>query len=113
MSKKTQTAEMPKTTYDRIADMCDRLKETLQSKNADYGDSAFKPPLLRPNMDAGCAILVRMSDKINRIITLEQYHRVAERVDFDMMKQTESLADTYLDLAGYALLRLIELEKER
>jgi len=91
--------------------MCDRLKETLQRKNHDYGDSAFKSPLLCPTMDAGSAIRVRMSDKINRLITMELCDDIAERVSFAMMKQTESLFDTYLDLAGYAVLRLIELEK--
>jgi len=89
-------------TRDRIATACDRLKETLQRKNADYGDSAFLPPLLTPELDANTAILVRMSDKIRRIIHLEQNATTI---------QNESLADSYLDLAGYAILRLIALEQ--
>ena len=100
------------TVTDLIAEVCDRLKDTLQRKNADYGCSASRSPLLCPELPAHTAILVRMSDKINRILTLEQWNGVAERVD-EMFLKTEPLADTYLDLAGYAILRIIDLEKNQ
>ena len=101
------------TTRDRIDRVCDILKETLQHKNADYGDSAFKPPLMCFDMSPGSAILVRMSDKINRIITLEERRALNEQFDAGVeFVSGESLADSYLDLAGYALLRIIDLAPE-
>ena len=104
-----------RTTFGRIGTACDLLKDTLQRKNSDYGDSAFREPLMCPGMTPGAAIMVRMSDKINRIVTLEQWNAVADKVDdFTCVsfKKTEPLADSYLDLAGYALLRWISLQPE-
>lgn len=40
---------------------------TLLAKNSDYGSSVWKPPALKPEMDAGDAALNRMSDKVSRI----------------------------------------------
>ena len=70
---------------------------TLLCKNADYGSSAWKPPILRPGLNASDAILVRMSDKIERIATLG--YNAPEVVD-------ESFEDTISDLGSYCLLWL-------
>ena len=69
---------------------------TLLAKNADYGSSAWKPPKLKPNLSPGDAILVRMSDKIERI---ESLSTAEAQVD-------ESLEDSMKDLGAYALLWL-------
>ena len=100
------------TVTEMIAEVCDRLKDTVQRKNADYGEAASRRPILCPELPEYTAILVRMSDKINRILTLEQWNSVADRVD-EMFLKTEPLVDTYLDLAGYAILRIIDLEKNQ
>jgi hypothetical protein len=69
----------------------------ILAKNKDYGGSIWEIPVLTPNLSAGDAILVRMSDKIERINSLMQ--RPAEVKD-------ESLDDTIRDLGAYCLLYL-------
>lgn len=69
----------------------------LLRKNADYGGSAWKPPILAPECSASTAIRVRMSDKIERIVSL--LSREAEVTD-------ESIDDTLRDLGAYCLLEL-------
>lgn len=67
-------------------------------KNADYGSTVFTSPKLTPHLDAGTAILVRMSDKIDRLTNLLNGHKPL--VD-------EKLEDTLSDLAVYGLLYLV------
>jgi len=74
-----------------------RLTTTLLRKNKDYGSSLFEPPLLAPNIPAKQGILVRLSDKIKRIIQLQSSGSA---------EVAESLADTILDNAGYSILWL-------
>lgn len=69
----------------------------LLAKNRDYGGSAWKAPTLCPDLDAGQAILVRMSDKIERIASL---------AGKDPEVVGESLEDTVRDLGAYCLLWL-------
>ena len=69
---------------------------TLIKKNTDYGDSAWTEPVLAPNLPAKQAILVRMSDKINRLKSLSQKEALV----------AESYNDTMKDLGAYALLYL-------
>lgn len=73
------------------------IASLLQRKNADYGNSAYRPPLLSPSMPLESALLVRMSDKIQRFVRLlENQAQVKE----------ETLDDTAQDLAGYLILWL-------
>lgn len=74
------------------------LVATLLRKNADYGSSAWNAPLLAPGVTAREAIQTRMSDKISRLAKLLASGNKAE--------VEESVEDTMLDLAGYALLWL-------
>ena len=67
---------------------------TLLAKNADYGSSGLTEPILFPGLNARQALLVRMSDKISRIQTLQNKGP----------EVSESLEDTMLDLANYCLL---------
>lgn len=68
-------------------------------KNADYGSSFAKQPVLAPDCDTDVAIRVRMSDKIERLRSLLASGK-AEVSD-------ESIADTVSDLGAYCLLWLI------
>jgi hypothetical protein len=88
----------------KIMQQCMALMTTLVRKNADYGDSAFKSPALMPSLSAVDAVAVRMSDKIARIANLSSTQRSSGPAVVD-----ESLIDTYLDLAGYAILQTINL----
>lgn len=72
------------------------IVETLLRKNRDYGGSVFLPPV--SDVSPGLGIVVRLSDKWNRIQSL--YNGVAEVAD-------ESLIDTFRDLAGYAILWVV------
>lgn len=72
------------------------LLSTLLRKHADYGGSVFQQPVLAPNTTIEEAILVRMSDKVNRIHNLLQ----------NTAKVDESIEDSVLDLAGYCVLFL-------
>lgn len=71
------------------------LVDMLLRKNSDYGSSAWRPPVLAPDMDWRTMILVRMSDKIARLATLQA--SIDPQVN-------ESIEDTLRDLAGYCLL---------
>ena len=78
----------------RIACVGLSFLSTMLKKNKDYGSSVFKTPMLTPGLDPGVTILVRMSDKIQRLS-----HNNKLEVD-------ESRDDTMMDLGAYALLYL-------
>lgn len=80
----------------RIANHGLKWLTLLLQKNQDYGSAAWKAPVLVPDSSPRDAILVRMSDKIERLRVL--YARAAE-VD-------ESYDDTIRDLGAYCLLYL-------
>lgn len=79
----------------------DHLTEILQEKNHAYGDSFTK------SIDKyGLSVIgVRLSDKYNRIEHLITHHELKEN--------DESLEDTLLDMAGYAILGLKYLEEHK
>lgn len=76
-----------------------QMSDTYRKKNADYGDS-FSISLDRYG---SVAAHVRMSDKINRLQSLVVRKQAAQVKD-------ESIADTFLDLACYAVMRLVYIE---
>ncbi|MAH46983.1 hypothetical protein CMI37_14235 [Candidatus Pacearchaeota archaeon] len=69
----------------------------LLAKNQDYGDSVFKQPRLVPTATVGDAILVRITDKIERLESI---------VLQGPMVENESFEDTIRDLGAYCLLYL-------
>ena len=89
---------MNKTKAEIHAQICAELNATYKRKNADYGDSFS---LLREEYPD--AILIRLTDKLNRLKTL--FTSEAQVTD-------ESVRDTLLDLANYAILELVEMEIE-
>lgn len=78
------------TSHDEVLSI---LSQTYKAKNADYGDS-FTQTCDRFGLTAA---MVRMSDKWNRLVNL------AKQVDEAQVKD-ESLDDTLLDLANYAIM---------
>jgi len=78
-----------------IEQHCDALKKLLLAKNSDYGSSFAKSPVLCPKARPQSAILVRMSDKINRIANL---------TTIDKTEVNETINETMVDLAGYCIL---------
>lgn len=80
-------------------DLLDELLETYEKKNADYGDS-FKKTHLQFGEIAG---LVRISDKVNRLISLSK--KTPDSQNY------ESKRDTYMDLANYCLMQVLVAEE--
>lgn len=78
----------------------EELTDLLVRKNHDYGDSFSQQYSKYGLMSA----LIRMDDKMRRLETLLESE--------DKAKVDESLADTLLDLAGYALLAYVEQSKK-
>lgn len=73
-----------------------KMVSTYASKNSDYGDSFTKVRKEYPS-----AIIIRLMDKLERLKTLYK----------DPSKQlvsSESIEDTLLDLATYAVMELVE-----
>ena len=80
-------------------ELLDKLSELYLTKNADYGDSVSET-YKKYGMTS---FLVRMDDKLNRVITLTQQ---------EAKVQDKKIEDTLLDLANYAILAIIELRME-
>lgn len=77
------------------ADICKSLNDLYQRKNHDYGDS-FGKSYQEYGMTMAC---IRLEDKLNRLKSLcKQEAKV----------QDESLEDTLMDLANYAIMTLVE-----
>jgi hypothetical protein len=81
------------------ADICVKLNNTYQAKNADYGDSFAKVRKEYPE-----AICVRLMDKLERLKTL--YAGNTQQV------ADESIDDTLLDLANYCIMEVVERRAE-
>lgn len=78
-------------------EICEELNDTYRKKNSDYGDSVGE---LYSKL-GDITILTRISDKYNRLMNLLQPDHVQEVMD-------ESIDDTILDLANYAVIWLME-----
>lgn len=76
------------------------LNELYAKKNADYGDS-FHETFIEEGM---AMARIRLSDKLNRFksLTRGKSQQVAD----------ESIRDTLLDLANYAIMTVIEMDRE-
>lgn len=85
---------------DRHADLCRQLNEIYRKKNADYGDSFHTTW-----EEEGFAMArIRLSDKLSRFKTLS-------RAGAQQVKD-ESIADTLLDLANYAIMTVLEMQSD-
>lgn len=81
-------------------DITNSMIQTYQAKNQDYGNS-FEKSLYKFGLVAS---IIRLSDKMNRIESLSQTKAKVE---------SESIEDTLLDLANYAIMTVIWLRKSR
>ena len=82
----------------KISGVCDDIKELLIHKNRKYGNSALKPNRIFSKCSATEQLLVRIDDKLNRI-----------------MKGAGLLAtdeDVVNDLIGYLVLLKISMESD-
>lgn len=80
--------------------ICEELNALYKRKNADYGDSFHLSYL-----DEGMAMSrIRLGDKLNRFKTLTRNAGVS-------MVNDESVRDTLIDLANYAIMTIIEIDR--
>lgn len=86
------------TNIEKHKEFCDYLNNLYIEKNHDYGDSVHDT-FLKYGLTS---FLVRMEDKLNRARTLSQK---------DALVHDEKIRDTLLDLANYAIISVIELDK--
>lgn len=86
----------------RHKEICDGLNALYAKKNHDYGDSFHLSYL-----EEGMAMpRIRLGDKFNRFKTLSKNLESRE-------VQDESIRDTLLDLANYAIMTVLEMEGEK
>lgn len=86
------------TTADDIVRVCDRVKALLLEKNEKYGDSALNPCRVFSKASTTEQILVRIDDKLNRIMQ-----------GAGLLATDE---DVVLDTMGYLVLLKIALDRE-
>lgn len=85
----------------RHAEICTELNKIYQQKNSAYGDS-FSETYEKLGI---ISAVTRMTDKMNRIQNLSVHQ------DIDI--GDESFIDTCLDLANYAIMTVMEIEKRQ
>lgn len=73
------------------------IRELLIEKNRKYGDSALNPNRIMSKSSPTEQILVRMDDKLNRI----------------MNSQADDTEDSFKDLMGYLILYTIAKKREK
>lgn len=80
------------------ANICKQLNDIYERKNADYGDAFAKSM-----SEYGMAMpAIRLEDKLNRFKALT-VHNKSPRVS------DESVEDTLMDMANYAIMTILEL----
>lgn len=85
---------------DKHTSVCKELHNLYLKKNHDYGDSFHKS-----YEEEGLAMVrIRLGDKFNRFKTLSKSERQVE---------DESIRDTLIDLANYAILAVMEIDGGR
>ena len=85
-----------KSKVDRHSQICNQLNDLYRRKNNDYGDS-FGTSFQEYGMMMTC---IRLEDKLNRLKSLLKKPIMVE----------ETIEDTLMDLANYAIMTLIELD---
>lgn len=84
---------------ERHKELCEGMHNLYKQKNHDYGDSFSKT-----YKELGIVSAVtQIMHKHNRLVTLA--------VGADQMVQGESIKDTLIDLANYAIMTVIEMEE--
>jgi hypothetical protein len=88
------------TKYEKHLKICEELNEIYINKNHDYGDS-FGETFRKLGI---VSAVTRITDKTNR---LQSLCKKEQKVN------DESIRDTLMDLANYAIMTIIEFDEER
>jgi hypothetical protein len=81
--------------------ICYELHDLYSKKNADYGDSFH----LSFEEEGMAMARIRLGDKMNRFKTLTRSETA--------MVQDESIRDTLIDLANYAVMTVMEMDRKK
>ena len=92
--KTVKREEKPSTREEVFREITGKMADVYAAKNHDYGNSFLFTRERYPN-----AILIRLFDKLNRLDTL---------IGGESAKVDESIDDTLVDLANYAVMELVE-----
>ncbi len=100
--------------HPRYEELHNRMREICEQKNQDYADSTTDPlrnfrACERAGIPAFDGCLTRLLDKVERVTNL----RLKERESREVGVRDESITDTLLDLANYALIAIILHEELR
>ena len=76
----------------RIAEICDGMKDLLLYKNQKYGDSALSPKRIFYKGDSADSIKIRLDDKLGRVINCN-----------------ETRINDVADIIGYCTLLLVSI----
>ena len=88
----------------RHKEICDGLNALYARKNHDYGDSFHQTFI-----EEGLAMArIRLGDKFSRFKTLS---RISPTDSAQQQVTDESIRDTLLDLANYAIMTVLELDE--
>lgn len=93
------TTNLQQSKVERHKQICLALNALYAKKNHDYGDS-FHQTFVEEGMAMS---RIRLGDKLNRFKTLSR------KLDSQRVSD-ESLKDTLLDLANYAIMTVLEME---
>ena len=88
--------------YQEHANICQQLNAIYIKKNYDYDDS-FGKSFTEYGMAMPC---IRLEDKLSRLKALTVKNKDAQVLD-------ESVEDTLIDLANYAIMTLVELHNAK
>lgn len=93
---------MKKSKVQRHLDLCKKLNDIYAKKNEDYGDSFHMT-----YVEEGMAMSrIRLGDKLNRFKKLSKN-------ESNIKVKEESIRDTLIDLANYALMTVLEMDGEK
>lgn len=87
-----------KTKVQMHREICEEINDLYARKNHDYGDS-FHQTFVEEGM---AMARIRLGDKFNRFKTLSR--------DEEQKVNDESIRDTLIDLANYAIMTVLEME---
>lgn len=90
------------TKVEKHKELCEELNSLYARKNADYGDS-FHSSFVEEGM---AMPRIRLSDKLSRFKKLSRNPET-------MQVKDESIRDTLIDLANYALMTVLEMDEQK
>ena len=101
VNEPTETGGTPMKKYERHSEITKQLNEIYIAKNTDYGD-AFGDTFKKLGI---ISAVTRIVDKTNRLMSL------SAKTEAERNVKDETIKDTLLDLANYAIMTLIEMEE--